>query len=1015
MKLNISITLLLLGLALTSLTAQLKEVEFGDSKKVNNIKKVESPTGQSIIENESPQKEFSFSSIKASQGLLDYNSLKQSKVFKDGYYLSNHSATKSNKPHQQISQEIFVELMEKLDYSSQNIEFKIVSEALDKRISHYRYQQEYKGIPVYFGMTSLHIPSQGMAYLSGEILDIEKDFSIIANVSQSEIHSIVQDNFGDLDKTWTDNQKKFIKEEFDPKLTIYHLYGEARLAYEISYHPDVTKQRKLIIDAQDGSILKSHISTCNFKGHDHSHSHDEEEHHPNVVDGPAVASVATLLNETVNLNTYEVGTNYYLIDGIRDMFSFSSVLPNDPEGVIWTIDAFNTAPQNNNFSYDHISSSNNTWGNAGTGVTAHHHAAKAYEYFKNTFFRESINGAGGNIVSLINIADEDGSSLGNAFWNGVAMFYGNGDGSFFPLARALDVAGHEMSHGVIQNTANLEYFGESGALNESIADIFGAMIDRDNWSIGEDVVRSSAFPTGALRNLQNPNQGLPTNDFGRGWQPMHMDQKFNGPEDNNGVHINSGIPNHAFYLIATEIGKDKAESLVYQSLTRHLTRSSQFIDFRNAMIMSANELFADTEANAVRNAFAQVGIGEGEGTQIEQDVEQNPGDDLVIFTDANFNDIYINDPIGGPTDNQLLSNSNPISKPSLTDDASQIYFINEDGRMHRITLNFVDGTLQETVVQSDPVWRNVIISKDGTRLAALMDERVNEIWVFDFGLNEWNIFDLYNPTFTEGVSTGEVLFADAMEFDFTGNYIMYDANNNITSTNGSSIEYWDVGFIEVWNETANTWNNGTVEKLFAALPEDVSIGNPAFSKNSPYIIAFDFFDGTDYELLSANIERGDVGLIFENNGLSFPSFSTDDTNLIFDFPNNGTVDLGIIDLASDKLSPIPNTAFLLVENARWGTWAADGDRDLTTSTDDQLLLEDIRVFPNPVEDLLTIEGDLSNYGELQLKDLNGITVITQKLNNIEQVSLNTQGLANGMYFLQLSGNDKVSSKAIIKL
>src|SRR5690606_10558383 len=112
-----------------------------------------------------------------------------------------------------------------------------------------------------------------------------------------------------------------------------------------------------------------------------------------------------------------------------------------------------------NFKYDHVTSSSNTWTNSPGGVSSHFNGGKAFEYFRIVHNRNSIDGNKGNIISFINVADEDGASMGNAFWNGAAMFYGNGDGAFFPLARGLDVAGHEMSHGVIQNTANLVYQG----------------------------------------------------------------------------------------------------------------------------------------------------------------------------------------------------------------------------------------------------------------------------------------------------------------------------------------------------------------------------------------------------------------------------------------------------------------------------------------------------------------------------------------------------------------------------
>ena len=153
------------------------------------------------------------------------------------------------------------------------------------------------------------------------------------------------------------------------------------------------------------------------------------------------------------------------------------------------------------------SSNGSTW--SATAVSARNNASICYDYYRTTFNRNSLNNKGGNIVSVINITDEDGKGMDNAYWNGEYMGYGNGGQAFKPLAIALDIAGHEMTHGVIENTARLEYRNQSGALNESFADIFGALIDRYDWTLGEDVVKSSVFPSGALRSLENPNQGGP--------------------------------------------------------------------------------------------------------------------------------------------------------------------------------------------------------------------------------------------------------------------------------------------------------------------------------------------------------------------------------------------------------------------------------------------------------------------------------------------------------------------------
>jgi Zn-dependent metalloprotease len=150
--------------------------------------------------------------------------------------------------------------------------------------------------------------------------------------------------------------------------------------------------------------------------------------------------------------------------------------------------------------------------------------------------------------------------MDNAYWDGQAIYYGNGDVAFDPLAGSLDVAGHEMSHGVVQATANLEYQGQSGALNESFADVFGVMIDRNDWTLGEEVVNTQYFPSGALRSMSDPNQGGSSlND--PGYQPAHMNDLYTGSQDNGGVHINSGIPNHAFYLLAQATTKAKAENI----------------------------------------------------------------------------------------------------------------------------------------------------------------------------------------------------------------------------------------------------------------------------------------------------------------------------------------------------------------------------------------------------------------------------------------------------------------------
>ncbi|MCB0618067.1 MAG: M4 family metallopeptidase, partial [Saprospiraceae bacterium] len=358
----------------------------------------------------------------------------------------------------------------------------------------------------------------------------------------------------------------------------------------------------------------------------------------------------------------------------------------------------------------------------------------------------------------------DNGPMDNAFWNGFAMFYGNGNVAFQPLARGKDVAGHEMSHGVIQSTANLEYFGESGALNESFADIFGAMIDRDDWRIGEDVVKLSAFPSGALRDLSNPNQGgNGIND--PGWQPDHVNEQYTGSLDNGGVHINSGIPNHAYYLVAQSIGKDEAEQIFYKALDEYLVKSSQFIDCRLAAVQAATDLHGtnSSQVNAVKSAFDAVGIVDGQGGNYQEDFGTNPGDEYLVTTDPNQSALYLYEGGGSPVV-EPLSQLDPVNRPSVTDDGSAMVFVAADKTIRVIFFDWAGGTYTEDVLQSDPIWYNVAVSRDGLRLAALTDDPEPLVWVFDYGLGEWRSFELYNPTYTQGVETGDALYADVLEW-----------------------------------------------------------------------------------------------------------------------------------------------------------------------------------------------------------------------------------------------------------
>ncbi|WP_026695177.1 M4 family metallopeptidase [Peribacillus kribbensis] len=250
------------------------------------------------------------------------------------------------------------------------------------------------------------------------------------------------------------------------------------------------------------------------------------------------------------------------------------------------------------------------------GVDAHHNSEAVYEYYLKEHNRNSLDDKGMAIISYVHY----GTDYNNAFWNGKYMTYGDGDGKFMiTLSAGLDVAAHEMTHGVTTNTANLQYRNQSGALNEAFSDIFGALIDDKNWEIGEEIMAPEAKAGGreSLRSLSDPGK-YPVGDKytaygnGSGKYPSNMSEFYNLPLslDNGGVHINSSIINHAAYLTAQEVGREKLGKIYYRALTQYLTPTSTFSDARKAVVQSAVDLYGEgsQEAKAASGGFDQVGI-----------------------------------------------------------------------------------------------------------------------------------------------------------------------------------------------------------------------------------------------------------------------------------------------------------------------------------------------------------------------------------------------------------------------
>ena len=242
---------------------------------------------------------------------------------------------------------------------------------------------------------------------------------------------------------------------------------------------------------------------------------------------------------------------------------------------------------------------------AASGITA------TLDLFRDTYERDSFDGAGARALLTVHY----GRRYANAFWDGTHLVFGDGDGTVFRrFTRAADVLAHEFAHAVTEHTAALVYQGQSGALNESVSDVYAACLKQrlrgedaagGNWLIGEEIF-VEGINARALRDMENPGTAYDDPALGRDPQPAHMDDFVQTTDDNGGVHINSGIPNRAFVLAARAVGGTSAEGagrIWYAALTSgDIAARSDFASFAAATVAAAGD-----QADAVREAWQQVG------------------------------------------------------------------------------------------------------------------------------------------------------------------------------------------------------------------------------------------------------------------------------------------------------------------------------------------------------------------------------------------------------------------------
>ena len=671
-----------------------------------------------------------------------------------------------------------------------------------------------------------------------------------------------------------------------PELIVYApLDRTARLAWKFDLSQGLLKHRTVVVDALNGRLLTSFSRV----------------HHANVQ-----GSGIDVLGERRTLNVWQQGTTYYMVDTSKPMYDPTSQPPNPDKtkGAIFVIDARNQPPTDDPQELPdlfHVTSSDpNNW-SLRDAVSASFNLSKTYDYYREVHNRNSIDAEGGSITGAVRM----GRGMLNAFWLDAQQMMAFGDADRF--AASLDVIAHEVTHGVTNRSSNLVYQDQSGALNEAFSDIMGEMTEArvrgaNDWRMGSELQDSRLY-----RSMINPALYQ---------QPSRMSQFVVTREDDGGVHINSGIINHAFYLLTAgstaPIGRSDAERIFYRAFTTHLVKNSQFIDARLAVIRAAEELFGTGSAQArqTAEAFDAVEVFAAAATPPPPVFNPVTGDDAVFFLRLSGTShlLFRRDPArgDGAGGRQFLTAPVPDQRVSVTGDGSLMTFV--DGARD-VCVARTDGSEGECydLPASGIRASSSAIAPDASVLSIVLLGSNNQpedeiIVIFDPLGSSPNLvrIPLEAPAQDRDEGPDNVLFADAMDFTSDARFIVYDALSEFRLSDGTSVASWAIYAIDLLD--------GEFLQVLPPEPE-LDITYAALSQTSDRYITFEAYDpdtGVTVVAATDTLNGRIEGLVeFRGPVFSVPSYAGDDSAIIYTGPASNTTGSSLfrIPVAADRITP----------------------------------------------------------------------------------------------------------------
>lgn len=669
-----------------------------------------------------------------------------------------------------------------------------------------------------------------------------------------------------------------------PELIVFALLGAApRLAWKLDVLAGLDKAWRIVLDAADGRLL-----------------HQE----PLVLDAGVPGSGVDLFGTSRALQVWQQGNTYVLLDTSKPMFAAGSDPLQNPRGVIKIGDAGGTPiAQLNEFSF--ITSASPTSWTIPAAVSAAFNFSQTYDYFRERHNRNSLDDAGGNITAVVRVGNYD-----NASWHGnlsLMLF-----GEVKPFAGSLDVVGHELSHGVTEKTANLVYALQPGALNEAFSDIFGEMVEarargQNDWLMGSEL-------NGAFRNMKNPG-ALTIAGLNRPY-PSKMSEFIELPNsddaDHGGVHLNSSIINHCFYLLAEglpeAIGRSDAERIFYRTLAAHLQPQSQFIDCRLGAVASAEALFgADSpQARATARAFDAVEIFAAPSTPDPTPVPVVQGPDSSLFVYETFFGLNLGrreTALSDPAEGTVFAIGVKKSRPAVTGDGASVLYVSENFDLCAAsTANPADSGC----LGFSGFVHSVAVSPDGALAAfVLRDPATGEpegrISIVHLATSNTRTFTLVAPV-VDGVAVDQVAYADAMSFSTDSTKLIYDAVSRVRFANGPALERWSLYALDLATERT---------EIVVPPLDGIDTGNPSPGRAGNRYLAFDARVNATGEsgIVLLDLFSGQLNVVANSGAiLGFPSLAGDESAVTFAAPNGNIFGSGVSlfqqRLAADRLGTI---------------------------------------------------------------------------------------------------------------